>query len=229
MSSTFHFNPTVAERLYARYTSAFSHVNIESNEDSSPYSPSPITPTQLQTPIEVSFWASLVQEEGRRHDFSLFVCPKEFTSDSFVFESGLRFEARQLAKLAPALKAQENSIGVWLDDNAELFIWGFTPSAETSLSVKAYEPGQLQVSFHYGEVSFTALVSGSRTEFVDASNRHLKRTPPDPHIKRFEDYKQATPRLDTAVSRTSDHMRDCCGGRFDERDKDRTPRYLLYG
>src|SRR5580765_200985 len=98
--NTFHVNPHVAERLYDRYTSALSQVHNAPTEDSSPSLLSPATSLQLQTLIEVSFWASLIQEEGKYHDFSLALCPQEFTTDSFVFKSRVPFEAEQLAKLA---------------------------------------------------------------------------------------------------------------------------------
>ena len=168
--NTFHVNPDVADRLYYRYTSALSQAHNAPTEDSSPYFPTPITSLQLQTLIEVSFWASLIQEEGRYHDFSLGLCPQEFTTDSFVFESRVPFEAAQLAKLAPAFGPQENSIGVWFDEHGELFIWGFTPSAGISLAVRVHEPGQLLVSFEFDGAGFAAFISGSRTEFVDPSN-----------------------------------------------------------
>lgn len=121
---------------------------------------------------------------------SLSLCPKELTSDPFVFESGLRFEARRLAKLAPALEAEENSIGVWLDEQGELFIWGFAPQVGVSLSIRTHEPGQLLMSFGDAEQGFTMLVSGSRTEFVDARNLPPKWTPPLLQPSRRDDHKQ---------------------------------------
>ena len=150
LGNTFHVNPHVAERLYDRYTSALSQVHNSSTEASSPYLPSPITSRQLQSLIEVSFWASLIQEEGKYHEFSLALCPQEFATDSFVFKGRVPFEAALLARLAPAFGPQENSIGVWFDEHGELFIWGFTPSAGKSLAVRVHEPGQLLVSFDFG-------------------------------------------------------------------------------
>ena len=168
--NTFHVNPHVGEQLYDRYTSALSQVHNAPTEDSTPYLPSPITSLQLRTLIEVSFWASLIQEEGKYHEFSLALCPQEFTTDSFIFESRVPFEAALLARLAPAFGPQENSIGVWFDEHGDPFIWGFTPSLGISLAVRVHEPGQLLVSFDFGVAGFTAFISGSRTEFVDPSN-----------------------------------------------------------
>jgi hypothetical protein len=169
-ANTFHVNPHVAEQLYDRYTSALSQAHNAPTKESSPYLPSLITSLQLQSLIEVSFWASLIQEEGKYHEFSLALCPPEFTTDSFVFKSRAPLEAALLARLAPAFGPQENSIGVWFDEHGELFIWGFIPSAGTSLAVRVHEPGQLLVSFDFGVAGFTAFISGSRTEFVDPSN-----------------------------------------------------------
>ena len=168
--NTFHVNPHVAERLYDRYTAALSQVHNAPTEDSSPYLPSPITSLQLQTLIEVSFWASPIQEEGKYNKFSLALCPQEFTTDSFVFESRVPLEAALLARLAPAFGPQENSIGVWFDEHGELFIWGFTPSPGISLAVRVHELGQLLVSFDFGVAGFTAYISGSRTGLVDPTN-----------------------------------------------------------
>lgn len=170
LGNTFHVNPHVAEQLYDRYISAQSQVHDAPNEHSSTYLPSPVTSLLLQSLIEVSFWASLIQEEGIYHEFSLVLCPQEFTTDSFVFESRVPLEAALLARLAPAFGPQENSIGVWFDEHGELFIWGFTPSAGISLAVRVHEPGQLLLSFDFGVTPFTVFISGSRTEFVDPSN-----------------------------------------------------------
>lgn len=189
LGNTFHVNPHVAEQLYDRYTSALSQVHNAPAEDSSRYLPNPLTSLQLQTLIEVSFWASLIQEEGKYHEFSLALCPQEFTTDSFVFESRVPFEAAQLAKLAPAFGPQENSIGVWFDDQGELVIWGFTPSAGISLAVRAYEPGQLLLSFDSSVAGFTAFISGSRTEFFDPNDLPPNWRKPD-LLGRQEDYKQ---------------------------------------
>ena len=169
--NTFHVNPHVAKRLYDRYTSALSQVRNAASKDSSSSLPSPITSLQLQTLIEVSFWASLIQEEGQYHDFSLTLCPQEFAADSFVFESRVPFQAAQLAKLAPALAPQENSIGVWLDEHDEWFIWGFTPSAGISLAVRTHEPGELLVSFDFGVAGFTAFNKGPLTSHQQRSAR----------------------------------------------------------
>jgi hypothetical protein len=111
-----------------------------------------------------------MQEEGKYHRFSLALCPQEFTSDPFVFESRVPLEAAVLARLAPAFGPQENFLGVWLDEHGELLIWGFTPSPGISLAVRVHEPGQVLVSFDFGMAGFTAYISGSRTEFVDPSN-----------------------------------------------------------
>ena len=170
LGNTFHVSPHVAEQLYDRYTSALFQVQSAPTEDSSPYLPNSITSFQLRTLIEVSFWASLIQEEGKYHEFSLALCPQDFTTDSFVFESRVPLEAALLARLAPAFGPQENFLGVWLDEDGELFIWGFTPSPGISLAVRVHEPGQLLVSFDFGGAGFTAYISGSRTEFVDPSN-----------------------------------------------------------
>jgi hypothetical protein len=136
LGNTFHVNPHVAERLYDRYISALSQIHNTPTEGPYRYLPSPITSRQLQSLIEVSFWASLIQEEGQYHEFSLTLCPQEFTTSSFVFESRVPLEAALLARLAPAFGPQENSIGVWFDEHGELFIWGFTPSAGRSLAAR---------------------------------------------------------------------------------------------
>jgi hypothetical protein len=78
LGNTFHVNPRVAERLYDRYTSALSQVRNAPTEDSSPHLPSLVTSLQLQSLIEVSFWASLIQEEGQYHEFSLTLMPNTY-------------------------------------------------------------------------------------------------------------------------------------------------------
>jgi hypothetical protein len=168
MNDTFQINEQVVGQLYDRYMKAFNEIKSQGDKDSH-YLAGPLSAHQMQRLIEVCFWASLQQEEGRHHDVSLEVCPKEFAFDTFAFDSPLPYEAGILTKLAPAFDPSANSVGVWPGEDGRLLVWGFTPLTGFSVSVRTVGAGQVLVSFEYGNESFKAIITGTRTEFVDKS------------------------------------------------------------
>lgn len=129
--------------------------------------------THIRRLLEVSFWASLLKEEGRHHQFTLeYSSPSEPNFDNLlVFHQPLPFDAPTIAKLAPALESKAN-IGVWetkqkdgKSRSPELAIWGCVPPLLCSpLLLKAIEPGQIILSI---SDCFKARITGQTVEFVD--------------------------------------------------------------
>jgi len=130
--------------------------------------------------LEVSFWASLLKEEGRHHQFAVVFCspasysypePDAVGLNRFVFKEPLPFDATTVAKLAPALESKED-IGVWpmtqrgeKGELGELGIWGCAaPLHESELKLNAIEPGQIMLSL--GDY-LKARITGLTAEFVD--------------------------------------------------------------
>jgi len=74
-----------------------------------------------------------------------------------------------LTKLAPAFDPSANSVGVWPGEDGRLLVWGFTPLTGFSVSVRTVGAGQVLVSFEYGTEGFKAIITGTKTEFVNKS------------------------------------------------------------
>lgn len=164
---TFHLDSEFANRINERCISVSTEIRNGAMENKE-WDPRIHIPSleHLHELIEVSFWASLTKEEGQYHEFSITFAPVEHATDGLLFITALDFTPEKLAKLAPALQSSGAEIGIWPNDKGELCMWGFAPLfLATPLSVRTFEPGQLVVSF--GDGTFQALITGSRTEFID--------------------------------------------------------------
>jgi hypothetical protein len=174
MNQPFTLNQDLLGRLYERYCEGLSSVDFHASYRREPGEPlEPLDPSQFQTFIETAYWASLQQEESRFHDFSLILMPREKMRKQYghyVFKQPVPFNVTNVAKLAPALDPQANSVGVWINESGQLAMWGFVPTDDTGLTAETLDPGQLLISFkEIGLEHFTLLLSGTRGEFVRRS------------------------------------------------------------
>jgi hypothetical protein len=174
MNKPFSINAEIFDQIYSSYTSAVELARGHSYSEEELVVPGPVSASQLRAFIESAFWASLQHEEGRFHEFSLVLLPKEVPISPFVFDRPEVLSDHKLAKLAPALDPLANSIGVWPGEDGELYLWGFAPlgdtgMTETSLSATTIAPGQILLSCTElgGIVHFTVLITGTRAEFVE--------------------------------------------------------------
>jgi hypothetical protein len=176
--NSFCLAPELLTRISDRYHTVYSETLADAPEAQKQLYPAqPTTEREIGTLIEVAFWASLLKEEGRHHSFQLQYSPPvpDYLGDSFVFGERLAFTPEKLAKLAPAVNAQDMVIGVSQDQNGKLGIWGFGTPSVHALLITCLDPGQLIVEFQgYPNLSelekpssFSALVTGSRMEFID--------------------------------------------------------------
>jgi len=138
----------------------------------------------LEHLITVCYHASLLREEERPVRFRLiYRAPDLFPPDQgppaglhrLLFEDLLQFTERELRKLSPSVDFYGSLIGVWLDENSELAIWGivhsglrwtqslygggkmFQPLPE-SLVLSVTNPGRITVS--NGSADIATLHSG---------------------------------------------------------------------
>ena len=172
MENPFALESGILEQLYASYVEAVDSYNWHADPGQDDLWPEivPISSSQFRRFVETAFWASLKQEEGRFHEFSLLVHPLNTYNHRFVFNKPLKFSADHLAKLAPALDPAANGILVWPDHEGELLVRGFAPLGDMGLAATTIAPGQIIVSFkQIGMLHFTALISGTRLEFVGVS------------------------------------------------------------
>ncbi|MBX7174482.1 MAG: hypothetical protein K1X72_26145 [Pyrinomonadaceae bacterium] len=81
----------------------------------------------IENLIETCFIASLEKEEGRLYNFSVSLNPSEEKEETiFRFENPIEFNSATLTKLAPAINPNYFSIDVWLNDENDLVILGFS-------------------------------------------------------------------------------------------------------
>ncbi len=173
MNNPFSISTKIFKQIYNSYTDAVDMVQARAYARDDEV-PDPVSASQLRSFIETAFWASLKHEEGRFHEFSLALLPKEAPISPFIFERPEVLNEHRVAKLAPALDPLVNSICAWPGKGGRLYLWGFAPLGDTgmngiSLSATTIAPGQVLVSFtqYVGMVYFSMLITGTRAEFVD--------------------------------------------------------------
>lgn len=66
--------------------------------------------SHLEELVEISFWASLKQEEGRKLHFTLKYVPEPWREFSLCFSEPMRFNVSNLRKLGPALSMDHTCI-----------------------------------------------------------------------------------------------------------------------
>lgn len=175
MSDTFLLNPKVYKRIYEQYSETIGYINWQrENYEWRKESPiQPLTKLQLEKLLKIAFWASLKQEEGRFHNFSLCLVQKEDCLQPFEFDEPILLDDSHLAKLAPAFDSSANFIGIWHGANKNLYMWGFASITErrmVELFCEVISPGQILVSFkEVGIEHFSIFITGSETKFVKRS------------------------------------------------------------
>lgn len=122
-----------------------------------------LTIENLAEILESAFDASLRQEEGKHHRFSIVVSPPEAVfaqlksphtgnhhhgsfSDVFSFVSPI--EINKLAKYAPAFENTNRKMRVWFNDDNKIVIWGAATSSYfdyRGLEISAFAAGQLLI------------------------------------------------------------------------------------
>jgi hypothetical protein len=174
MNQPFTLNQNLLDKLYERYTGSLDSMDFHASDSSESEAPhAPLAPSQFQQFIETVYWASLQQEEARFHNFTMLLMSREKVRRQYghyVFNKPVPFNVTNVAKLAPALDPQANFVGVWVDEDGQLVMWGFVPTDDTGLTAATLDPGQLLISFkEIGMENFTLLLSGTRGEFVRRS------------------------------------------------------------
>ena len=117
----------------------------------------------------------------------------------FIFNSALKFSADALAKLAPALDPTANCILVW-PDKEELLVRGFAPLGDMGLAATTIAPGQIIISFKViGILIFSALITGTRLEYVGVSEFLTWLVPGAKDKRRMDVFRQDWPTVRRAI------------------------------
>jgi len=111
------------------------------NEELAPEPPIKV----IEAVIDIAFWASLRQEEGRSPKISLAYLPPILAGQPLVFEESILLTPYILTKLAPAVERSGIHLGVW-DQDGELYVWGTTRSIpDCCFVLEVIEPGLLVI------------------------------------------------------------------------------------
>lgn len=182
MSRTFLLNPKVVDKRHAEYCRVLKELEQDRSPEAQYFTTTKPSKEHFRSLIEEAFWASLEPEEGRHHRFCIAVCPENSVEEPFLFEKPVPFESTNLAKLSPALQADQITIGVWpapATDNLE--IWGFwpermsdsswirRPNATHRLLLKAVDAGRILFEFGSEITYLRTLFAGTEAEDIERS------------------------------------------------------------
>lgn len=125
----------------------------------------------VEAVVDAAFWASLQREEGRSPKISLAYVSPDVAGAPMRFASGIPLNARDLARLAPAVERPGIHLGVWPDDGV-LRVWGTTRAVPTiTLVLEVVHPGLLVVKYRRADeldrFGTVAVVEGERISVVD--------------------------------------------------------------
>jgi hypothetical protein len=143
------------------------------------------TREQIEAILDAVYVASLLEEEGRRIEFTLAYLSEQGALRQqhriFPFEKALQLVPGRIAKYALAAPALTTSFGVWPGADGQLQIWGFTQHGNhtfdvdltflpTYLSVRVLRTGTFTVHFD-GRLMLLFSRDHVRWFDVDASKR----------------------------------------------------------
>jgi hypothetical protein len=110
----------------------------------------------LEALLDVAFFSSLTQEEGKSVVFSLLYCDPTLAIESkwpvVRFSADLPLSVEQIRKLSPATDPQAIDIGVY-PSNGELAIWGTVYLRRSQPGQRSFPPGLSFVSRQVGVVT----------------------------------------------------------------------------
>ncbi|MFN2531555.1 MAG: putative sensor domain DACNV-containing protein [Pyrinomonadaceae bacterium] len=135
----------------------------------------------IETIIDVTFWASLLREEGNSPKISLAFLSPDQTSQPLLFEHPLLLARSVLTKLAPAVERPGVHLGVW-PHGEELLVWGATRSVPSFCFVlEVIEPGLLVVKHRrldgLGKFANVAVLKGDQVKVIDEQGTSLPDCP----------------------------------------------------
>jgi hypothetical protein len=127
-----------------------------------------LTAHHLSTLMHVSFWASFKKVEGRAVNIAVKYVPPDEAYRPFLLKQALPYTEENILRISPVLQGAHVDLGVCIDYNDELMIWGFDTgefslTARQYLSLHSLDPGVLRLAFAEVNLIFT----GTRVVCVD--------------------------------------------------------------
>ena len=110
----------------------------------------------INTLVETCLQASLEKEEGKFHNFSVSFEPfgkQDMLEQQYIFQNEIELNAVTLKKLNSSLNPNKFQIGVWLNKENKLIIWGFKPKIIVMHPVN--QAARLRVARRFLKYSFS--------------------------------------------------------------------------
>ena len=126
---------------------------------------------EIESIIDVAFWASLRREEGYPPKISLAYVAPAMVDGPLIFARPVRLESGPLTRLAPAVERPGIHLCVWPEDG-ELVVWGTARHLpEFSFVLEVISPGLLVIKHSRGDDSGKfvniAVLQGDELKMID--------------------------------------------------------------
>jgi hypothetical protein len=165
-----------AARLVATKVAEYFLLQLNAAEQSGELNlPLPPSIHSIEKIIDISFWSSLLREEGRSPKISLALLPAETAINPMLFEKKITLTSRALTKLSPGVERAGVHIGVWPDEDGVLHIWGTTIHVPNlCLVTDVSEPGLIVIKHRrthgFWKFANVAVLMGDQVKLVDGTN-----------------------------------------------------------
>ncbi len=122
--------------------------------------------------IDTSFWASLRHEEGYTPKISVAYLPPEEGESNLILQHRQRLTPHNLVKLSPAVIDPGVHLGVWHDDEGNLYIWGTTHNVPAYCFVlEVIEAGLLVIKQKHADIGGKfiniSILKGNQIKMID--------------------------------------------------------------
>jgi hypothetical protein len=164
MENIFTLSPEVSPRIIKNYFDFLGTLKDQADKFSLAYiaEVQRLSAETLTRLLEAIFQASLAKEEGKHHQFSVYVSPPEelfskllepyaqkhfcgYFHNVISFEKPIKISA--LPKIAPSFESTNQNLRVWFNSSGDIEIWGFAKNYfdDLGLEIRTFSAGQLLI------------------------------------------------------------------------------------
>jgi DNA integrity scanning protein DisA with diadenylate cyclase activity len=132
----------------------------------------------IERMLDVAFWTSLRKEEGQSPKISLAYVSPEQVEHPLLLSQYLPLDANALLKIAPGFERAGIHLGVWKNDEDDLYIWGSTSTVpHLSFTVDVSEPGLLVIKHRRSDgldkFANVAVLNGDDIKIVSENSNNM--------------------------------------------------------